>query len=138
MCNRWHLEEAEFYHFKNLMCLGQEKYNLILGPFSLNTYEIWPVKFIWKINWCTKLISLFKNFTKFMAKNVTKKVPKVFRPVFLCFYTWTVLDLSEHRVIIEVSYIILIALVRVQYGKIFYEHAKYFHEPKASENVAWE
>ncbi len=35
-------------------------------------------------------------------------------------------------------YIILIARVRVQYGKIFYEHAKYFHEPKASENVAWE
>ncbi len=33
-------------------------------------------------------------------------------------------------------YIILIARVRVQYGKIFYEHAKYFHEPKASENVA--
>ncbi len=32
-------------------------------------------------------------------------------------------------------YIILIARVRVQYGKIFYEHAKYFHEPKASENV---
>ncbi len=34
------------------------------------------------------------------------------------------------------TYIILIARVRVQYGKIFYEHAKYFHEPKASENVA--
>ncbi len=26
-------------------------------------------------------------------------------------------------------YIILIARVRIQYGKIFYEHAKYFHEP---------
>ncbi len=37
-----------------------------------------------------------------------------------------------------IEYIILIARVRVQYGKIFYEHAKYFHEPKASENVAWE
>ncbi len=37
---------------------------------------------------------------------------------------------------IYVLYIILIARVRVQYGKIFYEHAKYFHEPKASENVA--
>ncbi len=37
----------------------------------------------------------------------------------------------------SVEYIILIARVRVQYyGKIFYEHAKYFHEPKASENVA--
>ncbi len=36
----------------------------------------------------------------------------------------------------KVEYIILIARVRVQYGKIFYEHAKYFHEPKASENVA--
>ncbi len=35
-----------------------------------------------------------------------------------------------------IIYIILIARVRVQYGKIFYEHAKYFHEPKASENVA--
>ncbi len=33
-------------------------------------------------------------------------------------------------------YIILIARVRIQYGKIFYEHAKYFHEPKASKNVA--
>ena len=33
------------------------------------------------------------------------------------------------------QYIILIARVRV-YGKIFYEHAKYFHEPKASENMA--
>ncbi len=37
---------------------------------------------------------------------------------------------------IYIIYIILIARVRVQYGKIFYEHAKYFHEPKASENVA--
>ncbi len=37
---------------------------------------------------------------------------------------------------IYITYIILIARVRVQYGKIFYEHAKYFHEPKASENVA--
>ncbi len=36
----------------------------------------------------------------------------------------------------NMTYIILIARVRVQYGKIFYEHAKYFHEPKASENVA--
>ncbi len=39
-------------------------------------------------------------------------------------------------VYIYILYIILIARVRVQYGKIFYEHAKYFHEPKASENVA--
>ncbi len=33
-------------------------------------------------------------------------------------------------------YIITYSTVQVQYGKIFYEHAKYFHEPKASENVA--
>ena len=47
-----------FYHFQNLMCLGQEKESLgqekkiILGPFSFSTHEIiWPVKFIVKINW---------------------------------------------------------------------------------------
>ncbi len=42
----------------------------------------------------------------------------------------------KHKCIYVNTYIILIARVRVQYGKIFYEHAKYFHEPKASENVA--
>ncbi len=42
----------------------------------------------------------------------------------------------ELLIAIYILYIILIARVRVQYGKIFYEHAKYFHEPKASENVA--
>ncbi len=46
-------------------------------------------------------------------------------------------DFKENTDITESNiYIILIARVRVQYGKIFYEHAKYFHEPKASENVA--
>ncbi len=45
-------------------------------------------------------------------------------------YNMVLEDLEEN------IYIILIARVRVQYGKIFYEHAKYFHEPKASENVA--
>ncbi len=44
--------------------------------------------------------------------------------------------MSKRRLRIIYVYIILIARVRVQYGKIFYEHAKYFHEPKASENVA--
>ncbi len=41
-------------------------------------------------------------------------------------------ETGKQKVVIYI-YIILIARVRVQYGN---EHAKYFHEPKASENVA--
>ncbi len=67
------------------------------------------VKFIKKINWCTKFISLLKNF-KIYGQKCSKKVPKVFKPAFLCFYTWTFLDLSEHRVIIEVSYIFFVCV----------------------------
>ncbi len=48
----------------------------------------------------------------------------------------TVLGVDNAKSGIYYMYIILIARVRVQYGKIFYKHAKYFHEPKASENVA--
>ncbi len=75
---------AEFYHFQNLMCLGQEKDNFILGPFSLSTYKIWPVKFIGKINWCTKFISLFKNF-KIYGQNVAKKCQKCLGQYFFVF-----------------------------------------------------
>ncbi len=39
------------------------------------------------------------------GQKCSKKVPKVFKPAFLCFYTWTFLDLSQHKVIIEVTYI---------------------------------
>ncbi len=48
----------------------------------------------------------------------------------------SIFGLALDEVILYYLYIILIARVRVQYGKIFYEHAKYFHEPKASENMA--
>ncbi len=54
---------------------------------------------------------------------------------FVCCANWTYV-LYLHMSTKPYIYIILIARVRVQYGKIFYEHAKYFHEPKASENVA--
>ncbi len=64
-----------------------------------------------------------KNCVTYMTQQEASKILK----------WWTI----ENRVyVIYYIYIILIARVRVQYGKIFYEHAKYFHEPKASENVA--
>ncbi len=51
-------------------------------------------------------------------------------------YLYITDEREKNKNYIYTVYIILIARVRVQYGKIFYEHAKYFHEPKASENVA--
>ncbi len=54
--------------------------------------------------------------------------------LYICIYMHYICTIYMHY--IYALYIILIARVRVQYGKIFYEHAKYFHEPKASENVA--
>ncbi len=55
---------------------------------------------------------------------------------FTTFFLSVLIQCSASVTVIKKMYIILIARVRVQYGKIFYEHAKYFHEPKASENVA--
>ncbi len=55
--------------------------------------------------------------------------------IYIYIYIYYILYIYIYIYIMYI-YIILIARVRVQYGKIFYEHAKYFHEPKASENVA--
>ncbi len=61
---KWDLEEAEFYHFHNLMCLGQQNiFFLYLDIFHLS-HEIWLVKFIWKIN-CA--LNLF-HYSKITAK----------------------------------------------------------------------
>ena len=49
-------------------------------------------------------------------------------------YTFIYFITSLH----EIIHIVLTTWVRVWYGEIFHEHANLFHEPKASENKAWE
>ncbi len=76
------------------------------------------------------------NMQVMLAKNVVATTSTLINVISLVFFHNGYIKTFTNKKDDLNIYIILIARVRVQYGKIFYEHAKYFHEPKASENVA--